>query len=222
MATRQTHQRKKCITENCRGFAVNKLPLGRNIIVMCKKCTCAEQEAKEKEQKQFIKRVEKEHKEIEKKISKFPKPMECGICYMDAKECTLVVIKPCEHWICATCVEHLKEQKCPFCRCDIEENPIAYKERQRARKLKITDTDRYRADLRRLSRERDRRRLEEYEEIAYSQRRQIERREREIQDLMEDLNEMINQLLIDVPRQRRARLIQQNRAQLLRTLGIYA
>jgi hypothetical protein len=218
MPSRQTHQRKKCITNNCRGFAVNKLPLTGEIFTKCKSCREKETERKDRE--------EKEHPEVEKKLSKFQKPAECGICYTDCKDCTLVVIKPCQHWICSTCVENLKEEKCPFCRCDIERNPLKYRKPRRGHVPEfLRERDQYYRDLHARSRSRHARRdREEREErvVRREAQRELEQRERQMQGLIEDINEMLRRMLADVPTAHRQRFINEHRGALLRTLGVYA
>jgi len=46
--------------------------------------------------------------------TKFEKPKECEVCYMNNVE-----LLKCKHWCCRECINKLTDKKCPFCRQSI-------------------------------------------------------------------------------------------------------
>jgi hypothetical protein len=52
--------------------------------------------------------------------SRFEKPTECAICCDDESAPKLMVLKPCDHWICSDCFDRGNCVECPFCRVKLD------------------------------------------------------------------------------------------------------
>ena len=52
--------------------------------------------------------------------SRFERPTECSICCDEASASKLMVLKPCDHWICSDCFDRGSCVECPFCRVKLE------------------------------------------------------------------------------------------------------
>ena len=100
MSSIKTQQRKRCVSKNCRGFAINKLPIIGEPIVHCKKCISGP-----KDKKPVIHWAEAEDTKGE-----------CSLCcesFMDVKQFTLSC---CKQVCCTSCIIKAASGHCPFCR----------------------------------------------------------------------------------------------------------
>jgi hypothetical protein len=95
--TKAHYQRKRCVTEHCKGFAVNKLPLTGTPTTHCKKCMGGAEKA--------LKKVEVEESS------------ECILCCepYQTKTCKFV-LSCCKQACCIRCIVKAASTTCPFCR----------------------------------------------------------------------------------------------------------
>lgn len=49
--------------------------------------------------------------------SPYKMPDECEVCFDNA---FVVMLEPCKHWLCKTCVMKMADSRCPFCRTSVE------------------------------------------------------------------------------------------------------
>jgi hypothetical protein len=103
MSSASNFSRKRCISANCRGFAVNRLPIVGEPLQHCKKCLsngCTSTKPKKTIQWATASDIEGE----------------CNLCcesYADKKK---FVLSCCKQDCCTSCIVHTASFNCPFCR----------------------------------------------------------------------------------------------------------
>jgi len=138
------YNRKKCATQNCRGFAMT--PKDSSVpVLLCKHCQkgsplLIKQQSKEEQKVQYVEPEDnmKYDKEWKKRLTKvvrasiqdslkklgiedkYPRPEECPICCTEDDECGLIELDPCQHWCCEACIVKSGKLNCPFCRVGLK------------------------------------------------------------------------------------------------------
>ncbi len=101
------HHRKRCIHQSadgskCTGFAVNHNSIApENRIPYCYR--------------------HRENKGADNTTKhQYEKPDECPVCYEETEN--LMELKPCNHWLCKTCLDKITKNECPYCRTQLQMN----------------------------------------------------------------------------------------------------